>query len=478
MAQPMPLPTSERPASEGDYQPVSGVAAAAIVVASIFLAIVLVTAVLAFWNKRPAMNDKLLYLAVLAIGLSIAARLHIRRSENTRTGLKLASVAWWISVIGGVAFAAYIYGNIVALRQQSTNAASAWFELLKTGKHSQAFLITQPPMARQGVNADSEAELDSRFGAGPLPGFRNSELVRFFQRNGEEVTSESLGMSNWEQVDGGFRVELSYRLRSGEGTFQINLNMMGLEGKNVAGREWQIGTAEGSLIPLTRTTYGRLVLELQDDAFRYANAWLDTARAGLLEDATVSTLTPNEQSAMLARIVAKRLMWFSGPPFAFANVMPSIRKDPAVAETTFKDLSARDFFRFEGSPFLTEDKKKTFQQVWNIHLFHVAGRQRLQNPDRAPQLTIASDRIEYALPVEIALPGVPTSFSRARLILVSDSPQLVEQVNDLRKKGKAQPDVADTAPQVLPNFPAPEWRVLRLESNLEALPAAKQQGQP
>ena len=80
-------------------------------------------------------------------------------------------------------------------------------------------------------------------------------------------------MSNCTQIDKGYHVELAYSLASPEGVYELNLTMNGSDGKDFVGRQWQINV-QGNLTPKALTTYGRLVIELQNEARGVGEKWL------------------------------------------------------------------------------------------------------------------------------------------------------------------------------------------------------------
>ncbi len=208
------LPAVPGVGSESDYKPVSGVAVAAVLVAGAYVALMLGTTVFAMYSKRSALNIHLLWLAALGLALAVAARLHIRRSEQTRTGMACVQAAWWMSVLGGAAFGAYIMASQLAVQQQAERSTEEWFKLLREKKIDHAFLFTLPPNVRQDIRSDDTESLELRFGPGPLSGFRNCELARFFKRNGEDVQTKLLGVNNFDQIENGYRLSLAYLLKS------------------------------------------------------------------------------------------------------------------------------------------------------------------------------------------------------------------------------------------------------------------------
>lgn len=480
----MPLSPVERPASEMDYQPISGVAVAAIVVSGIYVLTVSIVAGFALYTHKPSLTMSWLFLAGLGLVLSIAARIHIRRSEGTRTGLKLANVAWWLSVLGGTTYGAYLYASNLALDKQSEKTALEWFDLLKKQKFDQGYLQILDPTRRQGVNADNKAELEAQFGAGSLPKYRNSELVRFFQRGVDEVDVVSLGVRSREQIKEGYQVDCSFLLKSAEGTFEANMVLIGVEGENIVGREWFIPNPEIALTPKTITTYGRLYMELNGDALKFSQKWVESLMNRTPDLAYIDTLPQSERPPLLDFVNSKRALasQLAGGGLVSSRLpagMIAPKIDPTNKEAAAADLQARNFFLIEGVALPTEEKKKKFLDAWKQGFLLNAGTTRLQNTDTISRLTIAPQEIQFSYPVEIGLPTSPVTFAKARVVVVSTVPELLKELGELRAKGRANPEVADkTEKELLPSRPAREWRVIRLESNLEPLAAPPQKGGP
>jgi hypothetical protein len=497
MADPQSTSPVARPASEIDYKPISGLAAAAAIVSAIFLVVVVFIAWFAQLKKRPALDIYPLFIAGLGLVLAIAGRAHIRRSEGTRAGLKAVNAAWWISVIGGAAYAAYLLASVFALRQQSQKAALEWFDLLKQRKFNHAFLMTLDPTRRQNVNPDNELEVEAQFGAIQLPGFRNSEVVRFFRRNGNEVEVESLGVGNWRQVQTGYQVETSFRLKCAEGIFDINLVMIGSEGADVVGRDWHVAFTESGLVTQTRTSYGRLLFELAAEAHRFAEGWRETVLLKKLPSLAYLDTLPQVDRLPYQAIGQSLLPLCYQPPNPFDGLGPLSGPLGVFPADTFvlaaiqgaadkngspnfisSELIRRGVFQIDGGGPLTEDMKKRFHDTWRVAIITPAGSNRLQNSDTSPEFTLTATEILYTYPVEIGLPGQPITFAKGRVILAATSPELVRRMNELKAQGKANPGLPDANPaaDVLALLPAREWRIVRIETNLEPLSAQQRPG--
>jgi hypothetical protein len=482
MAEPsLPAPPPSRPASEIDYKPLSWLAVAAIAVAGAYLVFVLVTGGAALWYKKPTLNIFPLFLAGTGLVLAVVARAQIRRSEGTRDGRRMAGAAWWISVLGGAAYGAYLYASILALRQQSDKVALEWLDLLKQGKTDQAFLYVIDPASRQNVNPENRFELEGRFGGGLLPTFRSSELVRFYHRNGADVEVTPLGMSGWQQVEGGYQVESAFKLRAPEGSFTLNIMLIGSEGPNVAGREWHIRFSDQSLVTNSRTTYGRLLLELLGEAGGVSQAWLESLSRKMPAVAYIDTLPAAERGRYRALLDAKMAGLVPYVPMEqlVRAALPLAKQEQGADDPLAAALVDRGLFQVEGAKFVTEETKAKLRGVWSLGDIAPAGKRRLQNPETGPQLTFDGKQVTFVLPVEVGLPGSPVGYAAGRLVLVSDTPELVKELKELKEQGKADPDRADTTQdELLRSRPSRNWRVERIETTLEPLQMQQRSGPP
>jgi hypothetical protein len=467
---------------EIDYKPISAWAVAALTVSGLYALIIGTIAITALYVRQPALSSAWIFAGV-GLFLSIIARAHIKRSEGTRVGLRYATIAWWLSVIGGITFFAYNITSKFALKQQAERAATEWFDLLKQSKNdpvklNQAFLLTIEPTRRQNIDPGNSSELDANFGGGPLPGFRNSDLIRYFERNGGDVSVESLGVSNLEQIDTGYKLEYSFQLRSPEGVANLNIVMFGSEGKNIVGREWHILMPPGGMSIKASTTYGRLLRHLQDEAREVAVTWVQQFTAKQSIEYYLSTMPADKRAGLAAvldaiRIAFQKVAGVPAPPLVLTAIPDVVvPPDEAKDRIVFHALQANGFFNI-GT--VTEDKKNRLREAFRVGMMLNGGESRLVNPDTAPQIRVTGQEIRYTFPVDLSLAGRTGGFCAGRLVIVSQSPQLVAELDDLFGKGKAHPEANDDSQFNLLTQRSPRnWRVIQLETNLEPLAAPKQ----
>ncbi len=469
--------------TEIDYKPISGWAVAALTISGIYIAWAGSIAVTALYYHRPALSWFVVILAAIGLVLSIVARIHIKRSEGTRDGLKQATIAWWLSVLGGVAFLAYLFASKLALEQQAERAANEWFSLLKEAgsdpvKLNQAFLQTIEPTRRQNIDPADSTGLEAHFGAGPLPSFRNSELLRLFERNGKDVEVASLGVSSLQQTEAGYQLDYTFQIRSPEGIANLNLVLFGSEGKNIAGREWHVGMPPGGLTIQSTTTYGRLLLLLQDEAREVGMTWMFAYKAKDSASYYLLTLPADKRAPLAAaldavRIAIHKIAGLTVPPLSLVAI-PDVTLTPNEAKPSdfpFYALNANRFFHF-GT--VTNETKRRMREAFRFGRMERGGESRLINLETTPQLLVTPQEIRYTFPVELGIPGTPMGFYGGRLVIVSRVPELIAELNDLYAKGKANPGAKDETANPLAQRPPRNWQAVRLEVNLEPLQAPKQ----
>ena len=426
-------------------------------------------------SKRPALDWEILLLAVIGFGLSIAgaaARPPLRRDAHPVFGSPRSP--------GGLASWAESFSRLLR-RQHVCACGNNPRKPSPTGStHSRSRSSIEPfwrllPLCCVKAQSKKHKRNGGPVRCARLPAFRGSELVRFFQRNGDAVAAEPRGMTNSQQIDNGYRLQFAYRLASPEGIFDLNLTLTGSEGKNFVGREWQIAT-DGALTARQRTTYGRLVLELQNEARIFADGWLKAVQSKMTEQVLRGAIAADKQADLDKMLIHKRFAEAILGGLAIAKIDQSLWDKAA-----FDDLMKRDFFGLGGQELLTNDKRKAFRDVWRLGLFFVAGQSpfRLQGQERVPQMSIDDERVTCQILIDVGLSTTPSlSGTKGKLVLVCDSPEFMNQLRELRTKGKEHPEIADeTRAELLTSRPPRHWRVLRLETSLEPAQPQRNAGQ-
>ena len=288
MAEPTPAPALPSTADTIPYVPVSWMAVAAIAVASLFVGILLALGLSAFLAKKPLIQPELLAFPAIGVVLSFAARRVIRNAEGTRTGENLANSAWWICVIAGLGYAAYLLAIDFAIRRDARSELERWIEHIKTGDEvsfNTAFLRTRDPGQRSTIRPDDTAQIKGRF-RDEYVAFEQCDLVRIAQRNKGACEFMPGAVKEWSTRAGGVDCAYSGLLKCPEGKFPVTVSLRGIEptSADVAGRQWVVifnqssGFVARDQESLTR--YGWLMLALEESGANFGNQFISSLRNG------------------------------------------------------------------------------------------------------------------------------------------------------------------------------------------------------
>jgi hypothetical protein len=487
---PIPSPSAQRPADPG-YQPVSGYAVAAALVAGVFAVIAAVLLVQAVFSGRTALWDELLAVPVLGIILAAIARSHIRNSEGTRTGLRLATTAWWVCVLGGVAYAAYLQANSFALKRESGRYADRFFDKLKAGRVHQAFEDLLPPEERGRADANNPEAFEAAYGPAGFLAFKNHELVRLVVRNGSAVELEHVGVKDFGQESAGFQATHLYRLTCPEGEFDVQVKLTAAESRKSRQPQWYIPSQPVpniSVRPVRISQYGRLLAELAQEADGYVKVWMGHLAGGRLAWAHLMTLpgpdrrppeTALEPAAALigGPVAAVPLRRESLPPDrAKAVPVQSPTSLAAQARLAFDDLAAAGFFRFDlAGTALHPDRLTKLRELWVPPRLtpQGAGRQSQMSPTstESPVITVTPDGLLFVAAADL-IPDSPAQFIRSHVAATCTEPGVLAALADARAKGAAADDMSVT----LQSLPPRDWRIAWLQTDMEA--QAVSQGPP
>jgi hypothetical protein len=321
MAEPTPplIPVAERPTDPQVYQPVAGLAIAGALVAGAYVLILVASGLAALSSGSPLLLPWPLSigLPVVAAVLALLARRQIRSAEGTRAGLSLATWAWWLSVVGGLGYGAYYAATYSAVRAQAGDFADRWFDLLKKGKVNQAFLLSQEPRLRQGIDENDDEAIILRFNtpppgsdAAPMMGmtmvglidqFKGHEAVRAMLLGGPEtqVTAHA-GLRDWEYSAGHYKVRRYYQITTREGQYDLLLTLLGTTSSSgtYEGRQWHVDFRESQVIGRQLTPYGQMMGDLQARSATFLMHWTDKLAQGSLEQVYLETCEPTERDRL------------------------------------------------------------------------------------------------------------------------------------------------------------------------------------
>lgn len=490
MAEFTPIPSTQQPA-DAAYQPVSGYAVAAATITIIFAAALIAVIVSAIATGRMALTWELMALPVAGVILAAIGRSHIQNSEGTRTGARIVSTSWWVCVLGGAGFAAYLYANSLVLENESRRFANEFFKELRESRFQDAFenrLVPPEERGRIGANAPPEA-FEAAYGPSGYPQFRNHDLIRLFERNGKAVEVEHIGTKDVTQESTGLQAVHVFRLSCPEGTYEVQIKLTTAESKKSRRQQWFIpaGSSMGisPLATIDRTQYGETVRDLQSEGEAFANVWTTALSSGRSTHALLLTTPRSNHEPALAALGG--LAAFAGgsgvlippdpsffPPDRAAlweeRLRAAKKKDrdaPSLSDLPFEDLAGFGFFRRDeaNSPF-PEEKKNQLRGLWRDPFMRPVNAFAPSIDNTIPPLTqidLKPDKITVVSVADLYLDG-RVQFVRCFIGVECTDPTLLAAVNSARDRGLQSK--ADGSLN-LGSLPARDWRVAWLRTDME-----------
>jgi hypothetical protein len=470
MAEPTPAPVLPSTADPVPYVPVSWMAVAAMGVASLFAAILVVLGMIAFRERKPLINDWILVLPAIGFVLSFAARRMIRNAEGTRTGENLANTAWWICLVAGLGYAAYLLGIDFAIRRDARGTLDRWIEKLRAGDDvsiNDAFLRTREPVQRGKIAPEDTAQIEGRFREDYL-GFKQCDLVRIVRRNKGECEIVPEGIKEWVYRANGIDCAFQGTLRCPEGKFPFLVGLRGADaipGGEVIGRQWwvlflpQNGYLQRDQRSLT--PYGWMMFALEESGSLFGSQFVLSLRQGswAVPYAYQGMIRPNATGSF--RVWQTAAMTTPGR-LAIAGGLGAT----APYTTDFTAYSFPDhFYKAVGGGEPTPEQRAQFKAVWETTGLLPAGGRLRNSADTHPLLTITDSTVELRVPCELPFPGQDMSAAaRGRLVLVSTEPDIIRELHQLRSE--ANPEVSSPTPPQSISRRDFKWRIVRLESDM------------
>ncbi|WP_020469069.1 hypothetical protein [Zavarzinella formosa] len=492
MADLTPLPTAQRP-TDGAYQPVSGYAVAAAATAGVFVLFLVLVLFSAITSRRAAMSYELILLPVVGLGLSIAARSHLKRSEGTRSGQKLVTVAWWVCVLGGAGYAAYLYANEFFIERESRTYVDKFFEQLQKNRPHQAYVFLIDPVQRDAASPDNPDFFEAQFASG-YGNFRNLDLVRLVRRNPNQVEFEHVGSMDIGQEAEGFKATQIYRMTTPEGIFDVRLGLKAAEARKGGKPLWRINSKPNVAIstkPDKLSQYGRLVQDLEGEANGVVRTWMFFASTGRMFRAHLYTLPGEERESLEKGLNQLAFMggslatqWTLTPGF-----LPEDRRKAREAAinggiavaggsvsmslagwTAFDDLLDSGFFRRDdaNTPFTPE-------MILKLRAYWRNPQLGLVNPDRplppnvlpseAARFIFEKDELKVVVPVYWSTMDMK-SFYKCDVTLSCVDPEVIRILSEARQKGVSALDNSDLT---LRNLPSRRWKITSLQTDLEVI---------
>jgi len=423
------------PGGAAPYAPISGLAVTALIVASIAAAVLAAVGIGARVSGKPSTEPLLIVPAIVGFILAVAARWQIRASQGARTGMRLATAAWWISILAGGSYAAYFIANELALRAQAKRFTLEWFNKVATATPEAAFIDSLEPATRQSIDPADVDAIRTRFSK-DLHSFRINEIVRQLQRAGSNHEITPRGLQGWELMEGGYLVKQTFDIRTPEGRFEVMIPAFGRDSAELGGRTWRLLYHRAQQISLNYTTLGQLIMELLFDQKKFLAYWLDNINKKNLFDAYLETL-----------------------PLAEREAAAKDRQSQG-----FQQFERGGLIRVDGKPPSAEELQKYTAEFFRPYsVNHAPG--NAQMPVGPPAITITPTSIRFDNMIEInsVADGRPIV---ANVAVLLEAPDLIAEIEKLRsgdwkaQEVRSQPKLE--SPSELGRFPNRRYRVIEV----------------
>jgi hypothetical protein len=361
MADSTPAPP-ESATEAGSYRPLAGLALASIVVAGGYALLVSAFALMAIIGGNPVfLSPWALVFPVTAVILASAARWQIRNSEGARSGLTLANWGWWLGLIFGVVHAAIFFGTLLAVWTQAQGELErSFFAKIRQGDLDEAFQFSLDPDQRATSKEVRERFLSMEGGKkGPLSRFKENEMVRIIQTEGEGSRTESLGIKSLpELASSGYGVVLTYRITNPEGVFDIQFTLRSKDHKESRKRRWRVILKDGETFIVRKelSPVGEKMRFWQNTARDFATAWISQRNLGFVDNLFLNTCPPQSRESRRREyqtsVVAGTLASVAAVLGDGAQSPPLARFAPFVDRNLGCELYLRDYQRFSRSDFI------------------------------------------------------------------------------------------------------------------------------
>lgn len=467
MAEPTQPPALPSTADTTPYVPIAWSAVAAAGVAGLFAVLLVVLGISAFVNKKPLLIEELLVLPVIAVVLSFAARRLIRNAEGTRTGEGLANGAWWLALVLGLAYFAYLIAISFAVRREAASEVERWVALVQKGDAEDAFYQTIPPGGRQGVARNDRVLIRSRFGE-ELLAFRSTDLMKLARRSGEgEFKFTPTGVADWSYKPGTIDCIFGGVVTCPEGRFPVMIGLKGVEGvtSTDAGRQWMIVRPQGGGFvqqdKAERTTYGWMLAVLEVNAASFGKAFIDHTPLGASAYPYLYRAFVEEGGEPGWLAVAR------SPLLQMAFAVPTA----AVRPNAYPGGVPEGFFTAADGKPAEPFKRERFLGAWNaLGLFEAGRRLKDQggnSADKEVTVKVTDTTVEVSVPIEVPLQSPnKVETARGRLVLAAKDPALIEELKQRKAAAVAGEKPTASPPPEMERWTATKWRVVRVESDL------------
>jgi hypothetical protein len=286
------------------YRPLSIAALIGLVVAVVYALVVGGGCVVALINRTPWLLPAwTVIFPLLGVLVAWIARNQIQASEGTLSGLPMTKWAIGLCVGFGASYWAYYAATYLSVRQQAAAAAEKWLEQIRQGNLEEAFKQTlRTPRTESGAALREMIEIESNSPPDPrarggFTGFSQAEYVRFLKGSEAPKPFKLLGIKKWDYEQGGYQVELNYRVNTEEAAFDLLVTVHGVWGKGARERYWYVNVERSGVDAAFHqfTAEGDKLLKRAESSQKFTAAWLTNLARGAADQAYLDTLPPEKR---------------------------------------------------------------------------------------------------------------------------------------------------------------------------------------
>lgn len=438
------------------YAPISWTAVASLGIAIFFVVVLGVAALYATLMKESLLENWLFAFPILSVVLAFVARKQIEASEGTRTGLTYATAGWWISIVVGLGYAAYLLAVQFTIRNDAEQTFTLWTQKLKalspddpnSNDLYEACYLTIPPAVRAQVSNPRDKALMNQVFGSDLTRFKQLDVIRIAMRNPGKIEFVPQGMRDWQEEPRKLSCTLSYKMITPEGEYGLLADMQAAVEEGT--RTWQVVPTSGGMVKTRNLSqYGWLVQHLEETAQEDVRDFLQLSAAGAQANWTAyeGYVRPDGD---LIRTLAH---------LAIVGAPPVVSKSVGEYDRL---LTSDDFFTAPGGSAMSSDERVRLRSAY------LGGRitQTVSGfgnaPEVYPVLSFAHDAIEVRVPIQTRSASGTIYGS---IILRCTDPDILSQYRELQ----ANPGpLTATPPRDITSLPV-NWKVTRIESDLKTV---------
>lgn len=460
------------------YAPYSFTAMLAAGVAGLFAVLLVILGLIAFLGTQHFVQPLMLAMPMIALVLSFAARRQIKSSEGTRIGYSLCNFAWWVAMIGGMGYAAYLLGIGFAVRTDAAAAVKIWSDhVVKAELNNpndtefyEAFRGVAPPGRQASISYKSPTAIadTQKVWKEDLVIFRQVDVMRIAHRNKGAFEIVPGGLSQWvREPSGSLNCTMNAVMKCPEGQFELTLQMVqGLNSQQEMA--WQIVLQPQGFVKSAKlTNYGFLIRDME------------TAAATYVYQDMLPVFGIGGQNAILLSTFAQPM---GKSPHALSLIQKSFARVVAIGGSGFIHPEPKDFSEQIVNQFFTpldrsdasrEKVKSDYSSVWRGGRISPPGTIIAENRDTAPVLTLTDKNATIKVPIELQVPNGESSQTgpRGAVVLVCDDPTFLLKLKEARVAAVSEtPMEMQERKSELATIP---WKLLKFESDMK--PVEKKQ---